>query len=85
MLYKTSYGTVFRKKDSGEPYNPDFAKMAESYGAKGETVKKPQEIGKALKKALDSQSPYVLDVIVDKDSYSLAQSPGSDIYTVKRY
>ena len=45
--------------------NPDFAKLAELYGAQGARVEKPEEIGPALKRLLDSGEPGVLDVIVE--------------------
>ena len=78
--FKTASGTEFRIKKSGELYNPDFAKMAESYGAKGECVTKPEEIRPALERALDSESPYVLDVITEReDVFSQTQGKVSDI------
>ena len=78
--FKTASGTEFRIKKSGELYNPDFAKMAESYGAKGECVTKPEEIRPALERALDSESPYVLDVITEReDVFSQTHGKVSDI------
>lgn len=78
--FNTASGTEFRIKKSGDLYNPDFAKMAESYGAKGECVTKPDEIRPALKRALDSESPYVLDVITEREEvFSQTQGKVSDI------
>lgn len=83
-LFKTAYGTEHRIKRTGEPYNPDFAKMAESYSAKGECIKKPEEIRGALERAFKSGSPYVLDVIVGfEGSFSQNQGNVTEILTKK--
>jgi acetolactate synthase-1/2/3 large subunit len=50
---------------------PDFVKLAESYGAIGKTVGSLDEFGKALKEALSSELPTVIDVPV---------SPEDDVY-----
>jgi acetolactate synthase-1/2/3 large subunit len=46
----------------------DFARLANDIGAVGIRVEKPQEIGPALRKALDIQGPVVLDVVTDIDA-----------------
>ena len=45
-------GTSFVKQSTGEFWNPDFAKMAESMGAGGISVEHPSELGGALETAL---------------------------------
>ena len=45
--------------------NPDFVKLAESFGAGGLHVNKPEEIIPALKQAIASKRPFVLDVKID--------------------
>ncbi|MDF1590961.1 MAG: thiamine pyrophosphate-binding protein [Desulfobacterales bacterium] len=45
---------------------PDLAQMAESFGVAGYTVKKPSQIKTALKKALNSGKPSVLDVWIEQ-------------------
>lgn len=52
---------------TGELFNPDFVKMAESYGACGERVEKPGDIGPAMARAIKSKRPYVLDMVIDRD------------------
>ena len=47
--------------------NPDFAQLAKLFGAHGERVEKTAEIVPAMKRALDSGLPSVLDVIVDPE------------------
>ncbi len=83
-LFGTDYGTKHQIKKSGEPYNPNFAKMAESYGAMGECVRMPQEIRGTSKRALKSKAPYVLDVMVGfEGSFSQNQGKVTDILTQK--
>jgi len=41
--------------------NPDFAKLAELFGAKGLKAK-PEQLGKALDEALEAQRPVVIEV-----------------------
>jgi acetolactate synthase-1/2/3 large subunit len=43
-------------------HNPDFAKMAESFGAVGVRLSGPGEIGDALRSALKSDGPVVVEV-----------------------
>jgi len=45
--------------------NPDFAAVAELFGAQGETVSRPSEIAPALARALEASGPAVIDVHVD--------------------
>lgn len=48
--------------------NPDFAKLAELFGCRGYRVDKPGQFDTALKDALASGEPCVIDVIVDPDA-----------------
>jgi acetolactate synthase I/II/III large subunit len=57
----------FRRKDTGEPYNPDYVKLADAYGALGERVENPDELRGALKRAIASRRPYVIDVPSDTE------------------
>jgi acetolactate synthase-1/2/3 large subunit len=66
LLYKRVHPWMtFTRKDTGEPYNPDYVKLAEAYGAMGERVEAPGELRPALERALASGRPYVLDVPCD--------------------
>jgi len=51
-------GTVFSR-------NPDFAKVAEAYGAEGVRIERPSEFTPAVEKALSSDRTTVLDILVD--------------------
>jgi Thiamine pyrophosphate-requiring enzymes [acetolactate synthase, pyruvate dehydrogenase (cytochrome), glyoxylate carboligase, phosphonopyruvate decarboxylase] len=55
----------FTREDTGEPYNPDFSAMARAFGADGERVETAEGFGPAFERALASDRPYVLDVLID--------------------
>jgi acetolactate synthase-1/2/3 large subunit len=65
-LLKRTTGTEFIRKDTEELYNPDFAALALAYGAGAERVDDPEDLGAALRRAFDSNRPYVLDVIMNR-------------------
>lgn len=52
---------------AGRPFSPDYAAMARSMGAQGLRVETPGDLGPALKTALESGRPTVLDVQVDSE------------------
>ena len=58
-------GTGFYAGPKAQPYNPDFAAMARSYGVEGITVKHSDQLGDALRHALALGKPCLLDVHVD--------------------
>lgn len=62
---------------TGESWSPDYVKMAESMGVKGRKIKAPDDFGPALKEALLSDAPFVLDVDVNpiEEGYRLALLP----------
>nr|MDO8100402.1 thiamine pyrophosphate-binding protein [Candidatus Njordarchaeota archaeon] len=65
MYQKTTFGTEF-----GSDYrNPDFAKVAQNFGAYGIRVEKPDEIVDSIKGAMDCGKPAVIDVQVDSTVY----------------
>lgn len=55
--------------------SPDFAELAEAYGAIGKRVTRPSEIAPKLREALDSGKPAVLDIIVDPHEHVLPMVP----------
>jgi len=62
--FKRSMGAEFAMERTGELYSPDYAMMAEAFGARGEKVERPEKIRPALEKALASGKPYVIDIRV---------------------
>ena len=65
MFNGREIGTLFYR--DGERYNPDFAAMARSYGVEGITVKHSDQLGDALKHAIQLGKPCLLDVHVDSE------------------
>lgn len=61
-------GTSFKKAKTGELWNPDFAKMAESMGGRGVRIEKPNDFAGAFEEAIKSGVPTVLDVIINRDT-----------------
>ena len=61
-------GTEFKKQDTGELWNPDFAAMARSMGSQGYRIEKPGDFGPAFEEALNSGQPAVLDVVINRDT-----------------
>ncbi len=45
----------------------DFVKLAEAYGALGLRVTKPEEVGPALKEAVESGRPTVIDFVIERE------------------
>ena len=48
--------------------NPDFVKLAESFGAAGYRVSSPAELKPVLAKAIDDDKPAVIDVVIERGS-----------------
>ncbi len=55
------------KRPNGELYSPDYAKMAESFDCYGTTVTKRSEVKDAVKRALASGKPAVIDAVISRD------------------
>jgi acetolactate synthase-1/2/3 large subunit len=55
--------------------NPDFVKLAESFGAKGIRVERASEIGKAFKEAFASDRVCLVDIHIDRDEPALPMLP----------
>ncbi len=59
--------TLFER--AGEPYRLDFAAVAAAVGMRSETVTDPADLAQALRRALDANAPYLLDVAIERDTY----------------
>jgi acetolactate synthase-1/2/3 large subunit len=55
--FGTSYGVTFT--------NPDFVKLAESFGAAGVRLQQSDDFGEVLKEALSKSVPVIIDVPID--------------------
>ena len=51
--------------------NPDFAALAQSIGLYGVRVEKPDDLGAAVRDALDHPGPAVVDVVTSREELSL--------------
>jgi len=60
MHYHTKFGCVFER--NGQPYSIDFAAVARACGARGVRIEAASELGPALREALDSDLPTVIQV-----------------------
>ncbi len=56
-----------RYAETGLATSPDFAKLAESYGALGLRATKPQEVDAVLKEGLESPGPAIMDFWVEPE------------------
>lgn len=55
---------------------PDFVKLAEAFGVKGERVERPGEMSETLTNALRSGEPTLIDVIIDPHEILPMVPPG---------
>lgn len=60
--------TSFVKHRTGELFTPDFAALAESFGAKGLRIEKPSELRDSIEIALKAEEPFVLDVNMSREA-----------------
>jgi acetolactate synthase-1/2/3 large subunit len=82
------YGTIRMHQERSYPGrviatdldNPDFAALAEAYGAAGETVADTDAFPAALDRALEAGRPALLDLHVDPDIIS----PGLELSALRR-
>jgi acetolactate synthase-1/2/3 large subunit len=55
--------------------NPDFAKVAEAFGATGIKVTKKRDVRPAIDKAIETPGPVVLDFAVDREENVMPMVP----------
>jgi len=58
--------------------NPDYAALAESFGAQGYTVTQPGELEEKLKTALNHSGPTIVDVHVNPDELTIPPKINAD-------
>jgi acetolactate synthase-1/2/3 large subunit len=59
--------TDFRHPKTGAPYNPDFAALARSCGVEGVRIDRAGDLGDAVKAAVASGKPYLIDANISAD------------------
>ena len=62
--------------------NPDFAALARACGGQGFTAKKPEELKRAIEKALAAKGPAIVDAVVPADE--LPNLPHVEIETLQK-
>ncbi len=62
------FGTSFVNEKTGQLWNPDFAKMVEAMGGRGIRIEHPDQFGDAYREAIRSNTPTVLDVVINRDT-----------------
>lgn len=67
------YGKRFSQTTLDRP--PDFVKLADAYGALGIRVTSPDEVDRAILRALEAGKPTVIDFVIDKDEKALPIVP----------
>ena len=76
------YGTAFYDKE-GNPYSPDFVKIAEAFGCYAEKISKKEEIIPALERASNSDKPSIIEILVNRD-FPYTGSPAIGFWDVPR-
>jgi acetolactate synthase-1/2/3 large subunit len=59
--------TDFKHPDTGEPYNPDFAAMARSFGVEGVSIDRAGDLGDAVRAGIATGKPYLIDANIGAD------------------
>ncbi|WP_064094311.1 acetolactate synthase large subunit [Rossellomorea aquimaris] len=75
--------TFFEERYSQSVFSlqPDFVKLAESYGIQGYQVKTQEEVDKVLKEALTSDEPVLIDCLVNpKENVYPMVAPGKGLH-----
>ena len=61
-------------------FNPDFVKLAESYGGVGLRAKTKEEVTEVIKEAFSIKKPVFMDFIVDREeNVGPMVAPGASI------
>ena len=64
LYFGRDFGSIWKIQKTGEMYSPNYAKMAEDFGAMGIKVERPENIRPAIETALKSGEPCVIDISV---------------------
>jgi len=60
--------TSFKREETGEFYNPDFAALAKACGADGAKATKPGDFKDILRHAIKANRPFVIDAVVERNA-----------------
>lgn len=79
---KYGYKMNFEVETWYQEHLMDFVKFAETYGAYGQRVKVPEEIRPALQRAVDSDRPAIIEIMVERETDA---SMGTSIDSIVEY
>lgn len=71
LFYEDRYAHTHQK-------NPDFVKLADAMGIKGDRCTKPEDVEAKLKWLIESDGPALLEVMTDKKVPVLPMVPGGN-------
>ncbi|HCD37368.1 MAG TPA: acetolactate synthase large subunit, partial [Candidatus Omnitrophica bacterium] len=71
LFYKKRYSSV-------KLCNPDFVKLAESYGAVGMRITKKEDVRAAIKKAIAIDNTVMLDFVVEEEENVYPMVPAGE-------
>ena len=84
LFYGKRYGMTdlragaLTRRTGGEEkpvYTPDFVKLAEAFGARGERVDTLEGLDEALGRAFGYEGPYLIDCLIGEDEFVLPMLP----------
>jgi acetolactate synthase-1/2/3 large subunit len=55
---------------------PDFVKLAESFGANGLQVSKPEDVDDAIRTMIETPGPFIADIMIEKSENVYPMIPG---------
>jgi len=65
VIYGRSSFCDTRIQKTGEPWSPDYVKLAESIGVAAKKISRPDDLKPALQAGLAANEPLLLDVDID--------------------
>ncbi|MFH1411576.1 MAG: biosynthetic-type acetolactate synthase large subunit [Candidatus Omnitrophota bacterium] len=77
LFYDKRYAWTVLTEDMNKMC-PDFVKLAESYGAKGIRIKKKENVRKAIKEALKTKGPVIMDFHIEREENVFPMVPAGE-------
>jgi acetolactate synthase-1/2/3 large subunit len=74
-FYGSNRGHTYLGAGEGEEPYPDFVNMARSFRCAARRVSEKADLDAAIEEMLDSQGPYVLDILVPHQEHVLPMIP----------
>ncbi|MFO0944445.1 MAG: biosynthetic-type acetolactate synthase large subunit [Planctomycetota bacterium] len=74
-FYESNRAHTYLGDGDDQPPYPDFVKIAEGFGIKSRSISHPADLRGALEELIDSDGPYVLDVLVPHQEHVLPMIP----------